>query len=573
VGASYCRNRPHRASPAALLDNRLSMEGIDGELSATGGELGATLELVEGVVEASPQAMVIADSAGKILLANGRSRALFGRDDLVGASLAELVPALGGNRPEPALVPRGIRADGTFPVDVTRSEVSSTLQLQCVCFVDLSEDGKVEERLRSLSDHDPLTGLFNRHRFEEEAEREAARAARYGGGALAVIEVEGLGAIIDREGQEAADEALREIGRSIGGRVRETDVVARLGPATFAILLTETEEDHARRALDDLVGLVGSAASGGSSGPPRLRASAGLVGLGDQAVDGGEGIRRAELALLDAIGQGGGVQSFAPELLPAPERSLSWNERIRAALRDDAFIPHFQPILDLGSDRVTHWEVLIRMIGADGEVILPESFIPSAERHGLIRELDRWVVEHAISAMAEHADRDEVCLEINLSGMSTGDPELLEGIREGIRASGVDPARIVFEVTETAAIANLDEASRFGTALRELGCGFALDDFGTGFASFYYLKRLPLTHLKIDGDFIRALPDSPVDQLVVEAIVDIAHGMGLKTIAEFAEDAATIEMLRELGVDYCQGYEVGIPLPPTPPDRMPSPWR
>ncbi len=176
------------------------------------------------------------------------------------------------------------------------------------------------------------------------------------------------------------------------------------------------------------------------------------------------------------------------------------------------------------------------MRGDEGEMIPPDSFVPTAERFGLIQELDQWVVRNAIAAMRAHDERG-LSLEINLSGKSIGDPEMLEAIRGEIDASGIDPRRLIFEVTETAAIANLEQAARFGRELLDLGCGFALDDFGTGFASFYYLKRLPLTHLKIDGDFIRGLSASPVDQLVVKAIVEIARGMELETIAEYVEDA------------------------------------
>ena len=249
---------------------------------------------------------------------------------------------------------------------------------------------------------------------------------------------------------------------------------------------------------------------------------------------------------------------------------MTWSERIRAALDSDSFIPHFQPILELSSGSVNSWEVLIRMRGDEGEMIPPDSFVPTAERFGLIQELDQWVVRNAIAAMRAHGERG-LSLEINLSGKSIGDPEMLEAIRGEIDASGIDPRRLIFEVTETAAIANLEQAARFGRELLDLGCGFALDDFGTGFASFYYLKRLPLTHLKIDGDFIRGLSASPVDQLVVKAIVEIARGMELETIAEYVEDPGTIELLREFGVDYCQGFEVGPPAAPAPPDLVPPP--
>jgi EAL domain-containing protein (putative c-di-GMP-specific phosphodiesterase class I) len=200
------------------------------------------------------------------------------------------------------------------------------------------------------------------------------------------------------------------------------------------------------------------------------------------------------------------------------------------------------------------------MIGIDGEVIAPAEFIETAEHFGLIVELDRWVIRAAIQQLA--ADEDGAyCLELNLSGRSLGDPGLPELIEGELAATGADPGRLVFEITETAAIANIDHARAFAERLRRLGCSFALDDFGAGFSSFYYLKHLPLDYVKIDGDFIRNLAGSVTDQLVVKSIVEIARAMGIKTVAECVENAETVELLRARGVDYSQGYHHGRPEP------------
>jgi EAL domain-containing protein (putative c-di-GMP-specific phosphodiesterase class I) len=231
-------------------------------------------------------------------------------------------------------------------------------------------------------------------------------------------------------------------------------------------------------------------------------------------------------------------------------------EQIRRALDEDRFELHWQPIIELATGGDTHRELLLRMIGDDGALIAPGAFIPTAERFGLIQAIDRWVVRHAIALLAEHPD---VSLEVNLSAASISDPELGALIEAELAASAVDPSRLVFEITETAAIANIDDARLFAERIARVGCGFALDDFGAGFSTFYYLKRLPLDFLKIDGDFIRGLTRSSTDQLIVKAMVDIARGMGLKTIAEFVEDAKTAALLHQLGVDYSQGYHHGRP--------------
>jgi EAL domain-containing protein (putative c-di-GMP-specific phosphodiesterase class I) len=218
--------------------------------------------------------------------------------------------------------------------------------------------------------------------------------------------------------------------------------------------------------------------------------------------------------------------------------------------------------MHLASNEITQWELLLRLLGEDGEMIPPAAFIPTAERFGLIQEIDRWVVGKAIEALDTYRDwPGGVRFEVNVSGKSMSDPELVEVVERELRDKAVDPANLVFEITETAAIANMEEARVFADRLTSLGCRFALDDFGAGFSSFYYLKYLPLNYLKIDGDFIKGLVSSATDQLVVQSMVDIARGMGMKTIAEFVEGPETAEMLHAKGVDYSQGYYHGRPRP------------
>ena len=201
------------------------------------------------------------------------------------------------------------------------------------------------------------------------------------------------------------------------------------------------------------------------------------------------------------------------------------------------------------------------MIGDEGEILAPAAFIETAEQFGLIQEIDRWVVRAAIHLLAGSAADDDFRLEVNLSGRSLGDPELPELIEREVSATGIDPGRLVFEITETAAIANMEHAREFAVRLHRLGCRFALDDFGAGFSSFYYLKHLPLDYLKIDGEFVRALPQSRTDQILVASVVELARGLGKQTIAEFVEAEETVAMLREKGVDYSQGYFHGAPRP------------
>jgi len=243
------------------------------------------------------------------------------------------------------------------------------------------------------------------------------------------------------------------------------------------------------------------------------------------------------------------------------EAGRTWSERVRDALENSRFTLHCQPIVDLRTDQASQYELLLRMKDPEsGELTMPGAFLSTAERFGLIQAIDRWVVTEAIALVERQrrAGRD-VLVEVNLSGKSMEDPELPRLVEAELEATGIDPSLLIFEVTETMAIANLDKARELAEGLTRLGCRFALDDFGVGFASFYYLKHLPISYLKIDGDFIRDLPRSRTDQLVVKALVEISRGLGIQTVGECVENAEILEMIRAYGVDYAQGWETGRP--------------
>jgi EAL domain-containing protein (putative c-di-GMP-specific phosphodiesterase class I) len=243
------------------------------------------------------------------------------------------------------------------------------------------------------------------------------------------------------------------------------------------------------------------------------------------------------------------------------ETRLTWTARLRRALDSDGLTLFTQPIRALAGDDDRH-EVLLRLRSDDGAIVPPSVFLPTAERHGLIGEIDRWVIARAIELAAEqHRAGRPVCLEINLSGRSLEDPTLLAFITGLLERTGADPHRFVFEVTETAAIENLHEARLLAGGLAELGCEFALDDFGAGFSSFVYLKHLPVDYMKIDGDFIAGLATSETDQLVVQSLIQLARGMGMRTVAEFVSDAATAELLAGYGADFLQGNFIGRAVP------------
>jgi len=250
---------------------------------------------------------------------------------------------------------------------------------------------------------------------------------------------------------------------------------------------------------------------------------------------------------------------------PAGLHRRPWLARLRRALEEDLFVLHYQPIMSLKDGSVSHYEALVRLADEPGGgLVAPGRFLPAAERYGLIREIDRMVLAQVCTLLAGEPDGRDMRIAINCSSLSITDGEMLKQIEGRLARAGVDPARLVIEVTETAAISDMARAQAFCAGVQALGCAVALDDFGAGFGSFQYLKHLPFQYLKIDGDFIRGLPDSPKDQLVVKALVDLARGMGKQTIAEYVGDAATVELLRDFGVDYAQGFQVGRPQPAVP---------
>ena len=431
---------------------------------------------------------------------------------------------------------------------------------------DISDRKRYESELQFLADHDALTGLFNRRRFGSEVDSQAALLKRYGGDAAVVmLDLDNFKDVNDSLGHQVGDDVIRTVASALGERVRETDVIARLGGDEFGVLLPETPEAEARHVAAALVRTVHEQTVKVNERDVRLTASAGVALLnGDPNGPEGDYLIEADLALYEAkdsgrdrlavYGSGDGGKGRA-------RNRLSWLERIRAAVENDHFLIHFQPIVDLATGSVSHYEALLRLEDQDTGVLLsPATFLYIPERFGMMGAIDRWVVHSALAVFAERFPSD-VQLEINLSAQSLNDPELAALIERELAESELEPDRVIFEITETAAISNCQNARAFAERLMGLGCAFALDDFGSGFASFYTLKQLPYEYLKIDGDFIRALPSSDDDKLVVKALVDVARGMGKKTIAEFVGDEPTLSLLREYGVDYGQGFHLGHPQP------------
>ncbi|MEX0749615.1 MAG: EAL domain-containing protein [Dehalococcoidia bacterium] len=536
------------------------------------------------IIEATTDLVSIADAGGQHLYLNTagcRMLGLSNEGDITDTNMLERRPDWARDLLEREVIP-GATTDGAWVgesaylspdgLEIPVSQVTlahrfanGTVERFSTIARDISERKRFEEQLIHLANHDPLTSLFNRRRFDEEVERQLRESERYGiQGALLFMDLDQFKDVNDSRGHRSGDELLTGLASLLRERLRRTDVVARLGGDEFAILLPHTQPEHARSIAADLLDAIRNFTFMVGGSPLRISASIGVALFPEHGTSAGELLSRADLAMYRVKDDGRNRYSvFVPgaDWQAQIESRIGWYQRIREALENDRFVLHAQPILDLSRGEITQFELLLRM--TDGsELVLPGMFLETAERTGLIQDIDRWVVRRAIELLAgSEVAASGVRLEVNLSGKAFADPELLPMIQRELRATKIDPSRLVLEVTETAAIANIDEAQKFLRALRGMGCGFALDDFGVGFSSFSHLKHLPVDYLKIDGSFIRDLSHNTVDQHLVRAIVGVARGLGKRTIAEFVADEETLRLLREYGVDHGQGFYIAEPGP------------
>jgi diguanylate cyclase (GGDEF)-like protein/PAS domain S-box-containing protein len=434
--------------------------------------------------------------------------------------------------------------------------------------MDISDRKHSERKLQHLADHDALTGLFNRRRFTEELERALRHAKRYDeAGAVLFLDLDGFKFVNDTLGHAAGDALIARVAGLLGADVRETDTLARVGGDEFAVLLPRSDETSAVLVAEKLLLTLRHT---GLNSHEDLRAhvscSIGIaVFRGDEELSADELVVEADIAMYDAKEAGKdryAVYDRAEGRRAHMSIGQDWNERLRRAINDDSFVLHAQPIMSICSDATPWFELLLRLPNDDGDLIRPGSFLHNAERFGLVGQIDRWVLEQAVRRLHDsHAAGIDLMLSVNVSGTTMGDPKFGADVAELLSRYPIPPGRLVIEITETAAITNIERARPLSLQLRALGCKLALDDFGAGFASFHYLKDLRFDYLKIDGEFIRNLCANPTDQLVVKAIVAIAQGLGTRTVAEFVGDDATVPRLQQLGVDYAQGYHLRRPRP------------
>jgi diguanylate cyclase (GGDEF)-like protein/PAS domain S-box-containing protein len=432
--------------------------------------------------------------------------------------------------------------------------------------LDVTARKQAEEKLAWLANHDDLTGLFNRRRFQEEIGQALRQASRYGHpGAVLYLDLDQFKYINDTAGHHAGDHLLKLVADKIVKTLRNSDTTARLGGDEFAVILHETEPAAAEQTAKKLSAALGEIDFRFQNHRHRVSASIGIVLFPLHGTAVYDLMANADLAMYQAKAAGRGRIHLFSEDEQARDRMrehVAWKNRIEQALAERRLVFHFQPILNIREGKVSHYEALLRMVGQNGELHPPGMFIKVAEQTGLIREIDLYVIEMGIATLAKwsQAGHDRT-LALNLSGTMMDAAELGPVLRKQLKAQAVDPRRLILEVTETAAVLDVQAARRMMLDIRGLGCRFALDDFGVGLSSFSYLQQLPVDFIKIDGSFIRDLPHRHDNQLFVQALVQVAEGLSRETVAEFVEDGETLQLLQTLGVGYAQGYHVGRPAP------------
>ena len=443
-----------------------------------------------------------------------------------------------------------------------------------VVFRDVSHERKLSQQLSWQATHDALTGLINRREFEHLVAGALHTAKEDGHAhALLYLDLDQFKIINDTCGHAAGDVLLQLLAKMLQGQMRDSDILARLGGDELGVLLPHCPLEHARLIGEQLRQSIREFRFAWDEHSFELGVSIGIAEINQDSKSMSELLSAADQACCLAKEQGRNrlhVYQESDVMLAQRHGEMLWISRLNEAFAHDYFRLYAMPIVHLRDSPERHDEVLIRIRNSQGDLILPGAFIPAAERYDMMLSIDRWVIravcQHIqsvrdslppLAALAESRRRAPALYSVNLSGMSLADPGLHDYITAQFVQYAIAPEQICFEITETAVIANLPKAQVFMRQLKAMGCRFSLDDFGSGFSSFGYLRALPVDYLKIDGIFVRGIATNAINRAMVKAINEVGHVMGLKTVAEYVENAETLAIIRELGVDYAQGYAVG----------------
>ncbi|MGJ0486542.1 MAG: EAL domain-containing protein [Methylomicrobium sp.] len=432
--------------------------------------------------------------------------------------------------------------------------------------LDLTERKKSENRLTWLAEHDPLTSLYNRHKFEKELEYAISLAIRQNyTSAIVFFDIDQFKYINDSSGHQVGDELLIKVAEKLLHITRKSDIVARFGGDEFIILASNIDQQQAEELAQKLCSEMATVVIDVGSEQHRASVSAGLLIFPEGDCSAHDLLASADIAMYRAKEEGRGswrLANHADINRNEIKSRVTWKAKIEKALEENRFVLFYQPIMRVATRTISHYECLLRMVGEGGEISRPAQFIKVAEQTGLIYQIDQRVIELAFSKQAEFIQQGyDIKLSINLSAEMLSNPDAFAVISRFLRQYQLDAKHFIFEVTETQAVTRLQAAHDLILQIESIGGSFALDDFGVGFSSMSYLKQLPVNYLKIDGSFIKNILYSREDQLFVKAINSVGQGMGIKTIAEFVENREILEILADMGVDYVQGYGIGKAMP------------
>jgi len=435
-------------------------------------------------------------------------------------------------------------------------------------FRNMSESVAMASQMDYLASHDALTGLHNRYEFDQQL-KQALKSAKLKNErhVLFYMDLDQFKVVNDTSGHLAGDELLKQLSRVLQKEVRNGDTLARLGGDEFGVLLKNCDLNQARQIAKKLQRAVRNFRFHMEDKTFSIGVSTGIVEITAYSQADADVLSLADSACFLAKEEGRNrihIYHQNDEDLARQHGEMQWVSRIQKALEHDQLEIYCQRIVPVGrsSEGVSHVEVLVRMIDENGETIAPGAFIPAAERYNLMSELDRWVINHTFAWLSKNSRKmAQLITTINISGQSLGDEGFLDYLIAMLSNYDIAPNSICFEITETAAVANLGSAVNFIKDLKSLGCKFALDDFGSGMSSFAYLKNLPVDYLKIDGSLVKDIATDVVNFSMVEAINQVGRVMGLQTIAEFVENQAILDKLEQIGVDYAQGFGIARPVP------------
>jgi len=431
-------------------------------------------------------------------------------------------------------------------------------------FEDVTRERQTANQILYLAERDALTGLFNRHRFQEELTRMLSSGERRRRRvALLFFDIDEFKHVNDSFGHRAGDALLIRVAGEVSAQVRRNEIFARLGGDEFAILAPDISDQEAESFAERIVRAAARIPFSFEGNNLRVTCSLGVAVYPDHATSAEDLVAHADSAMYQAKEAGKNTWRMYREDAQTTRKMLArlnWNERIEDALENNLLRLHYQGVYYCGSGALSHVEALVRMVDRDDptRVVTPGSFIPVAEKTGKVLDIDRWVINACADALARFPHVAAIAL--NVSGRSLNEPTLPRFIADALKRAGVEPGRLIVELTETSAVSDLHDAQRFIESMRENGVRVCLDDFGSGFSSFAYLKHLDVDMLKIDGQFIRDLPSDRDNQVFVKAIVDVARGLKKLTVAECVEDGGTLDVLRSFGVDLAQGYYLEEPM-------------